>query len=594
MRKFLAFTLIAFGLIGVLSAQSTALALAPSTEVLNFADTAYHFEKMAEIGLLFGMMRCNGDIANDDYFSTKNNLAPMGGVFYRKHFTPYFAIRGHVMAGQLEDSDDYYSAPDWREDRHFSFKTFVTDASLRLEWDILGKNRFRRGVDTSVYVLDKHTQYALVNGFKRSIAPFVFVGGGVMASDAKATLRYDSPFNERQLPVMHEDLEKGSGLQINPSVSLGGGVHFDLAPRWVLGAEMGLYLPFSDYLDGISVSGNADNRDRLWFGGISLSYRLATNDRDRDGVANHKDRCPDVPGHGQTSGCPDIDKDGVADRDDDCPHKAGIRALAGCPIKDTDEDGVPDVDDHCLEVAGLPQFQGCPDTDGDGIEDRLDSCKLVAGVALFNGCPDTDGDGIEDKFDACPTEPGPAEYYYGCPVRDTDGDGIEDKLDACLLVKGLAEFNGCPDSDNDGVEDRLDPCPNTPGPKENRGCPVIEKKDREKLELAVKAVKFQTGKAVLKPESSKILTDISDILTRYPFYNLRIEGHTDSQGKDETNLVLSEKRAQACADFLNKKGIPNTRFLVKGFGETKPVADNKTAAGRTKNRRVEFELVLPR
>ncbi|MBC7777818.1 MAG: OmpA family protein, partial [Phycisphaerae bacterium] len=73
----------------------------------------------------------------------------------------------------------------------------------------------------------------------------------------------------------------------------------------------------------------------------------------------------------------------------------------------------------------------------------------------------------------------------------------------------------------------------------------------------------------------------------------RIEGHTDSQGKDEANLVLSGKRAQACADFLIAKGIAKTRFLAKGFGETKPVADNKTADGRTKNRRVEFELVLP-
>ncbi|MDX1911516.1 MAG: thrombospondin type 3 repeat-containing protein, partial [Saprospiraceae bacterium] len=328
-------------------------------------------------------------------------------------------------------------------------------------------------------------------------------------------------------------------------------------------------------------------------GGITLGIRLSTNDRDRDGTPDSKDKCPDIPGPKMTNGCPDIDHDGVADREDDCPHKKGIRALAGCPIKDADEDGVPDVDDQCLTVPGLPQFQGCPDTDSDGIEDRADSCKTVAGVAQFNGCPDTDGDGIEDKLDACPNEKGPAEYYYGCPVRDTDGDGIEDKLDACLLVKGLAEFKGCPDSDSDGVEDKLDPCPNTPGPKDNRGCPVVEKKDREKLELAVKAVKFETGKAVLKSESNKILGDIADILTRYPYYILNIEGHTDSQGKDESNRILSEKRAQACADFLAAKGIAKTRLKAKGFGETQPVADNKTAAGRAQNRRVEFELVLP-
>jgi outer membrane protein OmpA-like peptidoglycan-associated protein len=121
---------------------------------------------------------------------------------------------------------------------------------------------------------------------------------------------------------------------------------------------------------------------------------------------------------------------------------------------------------------------------------------------------------------------------------------------------------------------------------------VVEKKDQAKLDLAVKAVKFQTGKAVLKKESNKILTDIANILTKYPYYNLRIEGHTDSAGNDKANQILSEKRAQACLDFLVKKGVDKTRLSSAGFGETRPVADNKTTAGKTKNRRVEFNLVL--
>ncbi|MBK8427024.1 MAG: OmpA family protein [Lewinellaceae bacterium] len=250
------------------------------------------------------------------------------------------------------------------------------------------------------------------------------------------------------------------------------------------------------------------------------------------------------------------------------------------------------MDDECPTLPGLAQFKGCPDTDHDGIEDRKDSCATVAGLLQFNGCPDTDGDGIEDRFDACPTESGPLEYYYGCPVRDTDGDGVEDKLDACLLVAGKAEFKGCPDTDNDGVEDALDLCPTIVGPKDNKGCPVVEKKDREKLELAVKAVKFQTGKAILKAESSKILTDIANILAKYPYYGLSMDGHTDSAGNDKSNQLLSEKRALACLDFLVKKGIDKNRLKSAGFGETRPVADNKTAAGRTKNRRVEFNLFL--
>ncbi len=592
MRKILAFTFFAMGIAAVVTAQKTNGLLTPTSETLNFADSSHHFEKMAEFGLMFGMARCNGDVANDGHFTTKTNFSPMGGVFYRKHFSPYFAFRGNLLAGQLEDSDAFYSTPDWREERHFSYQTFVTEAAARVEWDILGKRRFRKSVDTTIYTLDKHVQYALVSGFRHSLSPYIFVGGGLMASAAKAKMSYRSDGSEQPIQI-NEDLAKVKSLRISPSVSMGGGINFDISPRLVLGAELGTHLPFTDYLDGISLAGNPDYRDWLWFGGLTLGIRFGVHDRDRDGIADKKDKCPDIPGSGITNGCPDIDHDQVADREDDCPHRKGIRALAGCPIKDADEDGVPDIDDHCPTVVGLAQFQGCPDTDGDGIEDRVDSCKSLAGVAQFNGCPDTDGDGIEDKLDACPNEKGPAEYYYGCPVRDTDEDGIEDKLDGCLLVKGKPEFKGCPDSDNDGVEDKLDPCPNTPGPKENRGCPVVEKKDQEKLELAVKAVKFETGKAVLKTESSKILTDIAAILLKYPYYNLRIDGHTDNQGKDAVNLVLSEKRAQACADFLIAKGIAKTRFLVKGFGETKPVDDNKTAAGRTKNRRVEFDLVLP-
>ncbi|MFN0173743.1 MAG: thrombospondin type 3 repeat-containing protein [Saprospiraceae bacterium] len=594
MKKILATApLVALLVVGILNAQKTPGLDIPSAETLNFADSAHYFERMADFGLIFGMSRCNGDIANDSDFDTKNNLSPTAGIFYRKHLSPNFAIRGNLLVGQLKDEDRFYAAPDWREERNFSFETFLTEVALRVEWDILGKWRFRRGIDTSVYTLNKHTQYALVNGFKRSIAPYIFVGGGGLASSAKAKMNYPKLEAAQQPLEIKEDLNNAKSLRITPTLSFGGGVHFDIAPRFVLGAELSANLPFTDYLDGISIAGNPEKRDWFWFGGLTLGFRLGANDRDRDGVKDKKDKCPDIPGSAGTNGCPDVDHDGVADREDDCPHKKGIRALAGCPVKDADEDGVPDVDDQCPIVAGLAQFHGCPDTDGDGIEDRVDSCKTVAGIAQFNGCPDTDGDGIEDKLDACITEKGPAEYYYGCPVRDTDNDGVEDKLDACLLVSGKIEFNGCPDTDNDGVEDKLDPCPKIAGPKENRGCPVVEKKDKEKLELAVKAVKFETGKAVLKAESSKILTDIADILTRYPYYNLRLEGHTDSQGKDESNQLLSEKRAQSCADFLVAKGIAKTRFLAKGFGETKPVADNKTAAGRTLNRRVEFDLVLP-
>ena len=112
---------------------------------------------------------------------------------------------------------------------------------------------------------------------------------------------------------------------------------------------------------------------------------------------------------------------------------------------DRDKDGILDKDDACPDVFGLAEFQGCPDTDGDGVPDKDDQCPDVAGPVENNGCPwpDTDGDGVVDKDDACPEVAGPAENN-GCPWPDTDGDGILDKDDACPTVFGLAQYNGCP------------------------------------------------------------------------------------------------------------------------------------------------------
>ncbi len=116
---------------------------------------------------------------------------------------------------------------------------------------------------------------------------------------------------------------------------------------------------------------------------------------------------------------------------------------------DRDKDGIPDKEDACPDEPGLPEFQGCPDTDGDGIPDKDDQCPDVAGPVENNGCPwpDTDGDGVLDKDDQCPDVAGSAENN-GCPWPDTDGDGVLDKDDKCPDVPGLKEYDGCPKPDS--------------------------------------------------------------------------------------------------------------------------------------------------
>ena len=556
----------------------------PKTEILNFADTARHFERVTEFGMLFGGMLYFGDLS-DDKFSGLNEVNFTNvGMFVRRHLHPNFALRANLQSGSLSSIDQPYPA------RNFSFTTRVNELSIQAEWDIFGKHRYRR-VDTLVYTMDNYTQLALVNKFHHTMLPYVFVGFGAIMTHAKTNYNYqDDSF---QSPTVVEDKRIGSAARVKKGFSIGGGLNLDLSRKWLLGGEVGLRTTFDDYVDGVSLSGNPKFYDVFFTGSINLSYRIGVRDRDGDGTADAKDKCPDTPGMGRTKGCPDADNDGISDKEDECPRVAGVLWLAGCPVKDFDNDGVPDVDDECEKIPGLPQFHGCPDTDNDGVEDRQDSCVTVAGIAQFHGCPDTDGDGIEDKKDACPKEKGIEEYYYGCPVRDTDGDGVEDRYDRCLIVAGKPELGGCPDKDNDGVEDALDLCPGTAGAKENRGCPVIEQKDAEKLKVAVKAVKFETGKAVLKPESNKVLLEIALILNKYPDYMLKIEGHTDNVGKVEKNQALSEQRAKVCATYITSKGIVATRIQSKGYGSSKPIADNKTAAGKAENRRVEFTPYLP-
>lgn len=267
-----------------------------------------------------------------------------------------------------------------------------------------------------------------------------------------------------------------------------------------------------------------------------------------------------------------------------------VAAVVAKPI-DTDGDGIYDIDDACPTVAGLAQFNGCPDTDGDGIEDSKDDCPTVPGLAEFNGCPDRDGDGIIDAKDACPDVKGIAKFG-GCPDPDRDGDGIINEKDKCPDVAGSFIAQGCPDKDGDGVMDNEDKCPEVAGPASNKGCPEVKEEVKKRLAFAARNIQFETGKATIKPVSFKILDEVASILKEYPYYDVNVDGHTDNVGDDAKNLKLSQDRAAAAVTYLTGKGIAASRLVSAGYGETKPVGDNKTAAGRASNRRVEFNLIF--
>ena len=226
------------------------------------------------------------------------------------------------------------------------------------------------------------------------------------------------------------------------------------------------------------------------------------------------------------------------------------------------------------------------DTDSDGVVDPVDKCPTVAGVAAYEGCPipDSDNDGIKDPDDQCPTVAGTAKYN-GCPIPDTDGDGFNDEQDKCPTVAGVTEYEGCPipDSDNDGIKDPDDKCPTLAGVAENAGCPAVEK-------FSASNVQFVSGSAKLTSKAISSLVPLIDYLNKYPDLKLEIDGHTDDTGDDAKNMTLSEDRAAAVKSQLVKKGISADRLTSVGFGETQPIADNGTPAGKAENRRVEFKF----
>jgi len=243
-------------------------------------------------------------------------------------------------------------------------------------------------------------------------------------------------------------------------------------------------------------------------------------------------------------------------------------------------------------IPGTPPPPPIPvvvDRDGDGVLDADDKCPDTAGSASLMGCPDRDGDGIADADDKCPDAAGTAKYQ-GCPVPDTDGDGINDEQDKCPAVAGFAKYEGCPipDTDGDGVNDELDKCPNRAGDASNQGCPVIAKEVIEKVNFAAKNVFFATGSYTLLAKSNKSLDGVVGLLQADESLMIDIDGHTDAQGSEESNQVLSDNRAGAVKNYLVSKGIAETRLKSAGYGELKPVADNTTSAGRAKNRRTEM------
>jgi outer membrane protein OmpA-like peptidoglycan-associated protein/opacity protein-like surface antigen len=360
-----------------------------------------------EAGIFLGASNYEGDLAKTTLFNVKEGKLGFGGIL-RYHFTDRFAVRGNVLIGTLSGNDANYAD---RKTRGYSFTSPLFELTGQLEWEPLGDRRFR----------DQQ-----MGNFRRIISPYLFAGAGF--ASVKPKTKYGNPTTTGNPTEIAAD-QAAKKPTATLALPFGAGLKYDLNRSWMIGLEGGFRVPFTDYLDGVSISGNKDEKDWYIFGGLTATYR----------------------------------------------------------------------------------------------------------------------------------------------------------------------FWGKSDKDNDGIPDSIDDCPETPGGLEMRGCPTdiiidITPAEKAALEAAIYGVQFETGKSTLLTTSYPILDKIVELMMKHPAYGLKIKGHTDNSGDDALNQKLSEARATACFNYLSEKGVSAARMTAQGYGETSPVADNGTPEGRTKNRRVEFEL----
>lgn len=267
-------------------------------------------------------------------------------------------------------------------------------------------------------------------------------------------------------------------------------------------------------------------------------------------------------------------------------------------LTDADGDGIFDHRDECPKVPGLPELKGCPaesfaekpDADKDGVPDGLDRCPLVPGLPCFYGCNDRDRDGTFDEDDACPEIFGHPENE-GCPLSGTDADrdGVPDSEDYCVFLKGSPAFHGCPDSDADGISDIDDECPYLKGAKALNGCPDKASPAGDGTPSVL--VEFNTDESFIEPVFQAQLRELAKQVIDKQGVKLVLAGHTDAEGTAAYNYELGLRRAKAVRDFLIRHGLPVNQMEMISYGEAMPKRSNRSGTERAENRRAEVFFI---
>ncbi|MBD3315690.1 MAG: OmpA family protein [Chitinivibrionales bacterium] len=388
-----------------------------------------------------------------------------------------------------------------------------------------GELVFRINTNLGVVIpTDKEMEKTALMGLGLELSPVSVV---TLFTDLFLETRFSNLGSEASGDITRDPVMISPGIRVDAPV----GVYMLLAADVAVGSMKDQHLnkwDLPDEQNAVDQAYTTAGWPRLGFHfQFGWSGYLTAQDQDKDGVKDDVDRCPKDP----------EDRDGFEDDD-------------GCPDPDNDKDGIPDLEDQCPKLA----------EDFDGIDDK-------------DGCPDpdNDNDAIPDSLDRCPNDPEDIDKYEdedGCPDIDNDKDNIPDLRDQCPnepeSLNGIEDEDGCPDK------------------KQAKKEPPMPKHQ------IVKGVNFKSGSIQMTFDSYQYLDPIIAVMKKYPKVEIEVRGHTDSVGGYEQNMRLSKLRAEAVRRHLMAQGIAGTRVRAVGFGPSSPIADNRSAAGRARNRRIEI------
>jgi len=233
------------------------------------------------------------------------------------------------------------------------------------------------------------------------------------------------------------------------------------------------------------------------------------------------------------------------------------------------------------------------DTDGDGVKDHKDLCPEIPGIKKYKGCPKPK---VEMDADAAAARVAAEKAAMEAEARrKAEAEAAAARAKEQARLKAEADAKAKVEAEKKRVEEEARMKAEAEAKaKADEAARVaarrveIETKTREVFSRALSNLKFNSSRSTFRGESQAIMDEVASIMGQYPEMNVKIQGHTDSQGGEEANAALSAKRAGAVMQYLIDKGVSPTRLSASGFGESMPIADNKTAAGRAENRRVEF------